>query len=110
MGGVAAVESCIIVSDRDLSDSSDIFRALDPATGVERWQVRYPARGRLDYGNSPRATPLVYNGHVYLLGAFGQLNCVELETGPRRMEARVRRDFGTTEDLVWGVAIVAARG
>lgn len=102
LGGVAAVESCVIVSDRDLSDSQDIFRGLDPRTGAELWQRRYPATGQLDYGNSPRATPLVYEGHAYLLGAFGQLTCVEIATGRVVWKRHIRRDFAASDELVWG--------
>jgi hypothetical protein len=33
----------------------------------------FPAKGKLDYGNAPRATPLLLEDRVILLGAFGQL-------------------------------------
>ena len=35
----------------------------------------------MDYGNSPRATPVIDAGRAYLHGAFGHVTCVELATG-----------------------------
>jgi outer membrane protein assembly factor BamB len=56
---------------------------FDARTGEERWRFEYPAIGSapLDYGNSPRATPLISDGKVYVLGAFGHLHCLDLATG-----------------------------
>ena len=104
VGGLAATEQCVIVSDRDLADKSDVFVALNPTTGEQLWRLRYAAIGHLDYGNSPRATPLIHDRHAYLLGAFGQLHCVELDTGRIVWKRHIRRDFGADDQLVWGVA------
>ncbi len=81
LAGVAAERSVVVVADRDAGDTDDVFRGLETADGKELWQVSYPAPGELDYGNSPRATPLIEDGVVYLLGAHGHLNAVELESG-----------------------------
>jgi outer membrane protein assembly factor BamB/ABC-type phosphate/phosphonate transport system substrate-binding protein len=81
LSGIAATEREVIVADRDPLDQNDVFRCLDAATGVELWKLEYPAPGKLDYGNSPRATPLIHEGKVYLLGAFGDLHCVDLADG-----------------------------
>lgn len=85
IGGLAATENEVIVSSRDRLDESDVWISLDARTGQERWRYASPAPpfggAPLDYGNSPRATPLIAEGRLFLLGAFGQLHCVELETG-----------------------------
>lgn len=94
----------VIVSDRDLLDSSDIFRCFRAATGEEAWTVRYFAKGNLDYGNSPRATPLIAGDLVFLYGAFGHLHCVELETGKILWKKEVRKEFGATDEMKWGMA------
>lgn len=46
---------------------------LDPLTGglICKYEIR--AEGQLDYGNSPRATPIIGAETIYLQSAFGQL-------------------------------------
>jgi outer membrane protein assembly factor BamB len=104
VGGVAVAGGLVLVGDRDLADAGDVFHAIDAATGERLWTLEYPAAGRLDYGNSPRATPLVHDGHAYLLGAFGHLHCVRLEDGEVVWQRHLRDDFGVTGELVWGVS------
>jgi ABC-type phosphate/phosphonate transport system substrate-binding protein len=81
LSGIAATGQEVIVADRDADDQCDIFRCLAADNGAQLWELRYPAAGALDYGNSPRATPLIHDGKVYLLGAFGDLHCVNLADG-----------------------------
>jgi outer membrane protein assembly factor BamB len=66
------------------------------------WTFDHPASGQLDYGNSPRATPLIAGDYVYLQGAFGDLHCVEIETGTIVWSKNFELDFGATADLPWG--------
>jgi outer membrane protein assembly factor BamB len=86
-----------------LNDTVDLFRCLSAADGKEVWARRTPAAGNLDYGNSPRATPLVHDGHAFLLGAFGDLACVDLATGKARWSLNVRDEFDATDERKWGV-------
>ena len=81
LSGIAATEKRVIVADKDAEKRNDIWRCLRAADGKQQWQVTYPAAGELDYGNSPRATPVIREGRVYLLGAFGDLHCVRLADG-----------------------------
>lgn len=83
VGGLAATENEVIVSGRDTLDEADLWLALDAKTGRERWRYVSPAPARtpLDYGNSPRATPLIAEGRLFLLGAFGHLHCLDLSNG-----------------------------
>ena len=104
VGGVAVAEGVVVVGDRDLTDERDVFHAFDAATGERLWMVDYPAAGRLDYGNSPRATPCIEDGLVYLLGAFGHLHCCRLRTGDVVWNRHIRDEFGAVDELVWGVA------
>jgi outer membrane protein assembly factor BamB len=62
------------------------------------------ARGNLDYGNSPRATPLIAGDLALLYGAFGQFHCVELRTGKIVWTKDVRKEFGAEEEMKWGMA------
>jgi len=101
LSGVAATERYVIFSDRDSLDRYDIFRCLRVEDGREVWKLEYPAAGRLDYGNSPRATPLVADGRVYLLGAFGHLHCVRLSDGHVVWKKHLAADYGA-EPPTWG--------
>lgn len=103
LGGPAVAQGIAVVSDRDTADESDVFHAVDAVTGERRWSLRYPAAGRLDYGNSPRATPLIAGDYVYLLGAFGHLHCVRKDNGKIVWKKHLRQEFEASDDLVWGV-------
>lgn len=94
MAGLAVAQGCVLVADRDPADERDVFRCLDAATGELRWLVEYPAPGQLDYGAFPRATPLVRDGRVWLLGAFGDLRCVRLSDGKLLWKRHLVRDLG----------------
>ena len=81
IGGIAAIDDFVVVSSRDRADQQDVFTCLDAGTGLAFWQFSYLASGELDYGNSPRATPLIADPYVIMQGAFGDLHCLDLETG-----------------------------
>lgn len=102
LGGIAATLQHVIVSDRELNDSTDVFRCLDAATGDEIWTVRYLALGGFDYGNSSRATPLIDEERAYLFGADGDLTCVGLSDGEVVWRMNVRDEFDVTDPLPWG--------
>ncbi|MBM4061450.1 MAG: hypothetical protein FJ265_10215 [Planctomycetes bacterium] len=101
LGGLAATGQFVIVGDRDDNDTEDLWLCLDAATGDVRWRFASAAPGELDYGNSPRATPLLAGDAVFLLGALGNLHCVDLATGRLRWQV----DFATSfpaELPTWG--------
>ncbi|MEM8680146.1 MAG: PQQ-binding-like beta-propeller repeat protein [Planctomycetota bacterium] len=102
LGGIAATSSTVIFGDRDLSDQQDVFQCLDAKSGEPLWSLQYAAPGALDYGNTPRGTPLIADGRVYLQGAMGHLHCVRLVDGEILWKRNLRTDFGATDELVWG--------
>lgn len=85
-----------------MDDFHDVFRCLDASTGTDIWTVRRLAIGALDYGNSPRATPLIHNQYVYCLGALGVLLCIDIETGEVVWERNLSEEFRPAADLPWG--------
>jgi outer membrane protein assembly factor BamB len=93
VGGVVANDDFTIASSRDASDENDLFYCLDSATGVVLWQYQYRAVGELDYGNSPRATPILADPYVITLGAFGDLACLDLDTGEAVWKKNLVKDF-----------------
>ena len=102
LGGVAATRDHVLVSDRELHDTTDAFHCLAAETGKVVWSVRYPALGRLDYGNSPRSTPVIAGGRAYLHGAFGDVTCVEMTTGKTVWQLNTRDEFEPADMPSWG--------
>lgn len=102
LGGLAATPDYVIVSDREVMDTLDVFKCLRAADGKEVWTHRYPAIGTLDFGSSPRATPLIHSGLVFLYGAFGHLSCLELSSGKVVWEMDTRDAFAATDERAWG--------
>jgi len=82
LAGLAATDEVVVVGDRNAEDTGDCFHCLDARTGKTRWTLNYRTLGRLkDYGNAPRATPMLHAGKAYLLGGLGDLYCVDLRDG-----------------------------
>lgn len=105
IGGLAATENEVIVSCRDALDEADVWLCLDARTGHERWRYVSPAPARepLDYGNSPRATPLIAGGRLFLLGAFGHLHCLDMKDGALIWTSHLPLEFGAPVPK-WGYA------
>lgn len=102
LGGIAANEQYVLLGDRDGLDFHDVFRCYDAATGEELWKVESLAIGKIDYGNSPRATPQIIGDLVLLHGAFGELHCVNLADGSPVWKRNLRSEFGVTAEMPWG--------
>ena len=101
MSGLAVGEGCVVTADKDLDDRRDVFRCLDADTGRQLWTIVYPAAGKMDYTNSPRANPVICDRLVYLLGAFGDLHCVELDSGRIVWKKHLVNDFDAKLPM-WG--------
>jgi len=102
LSGVVVDQGRVIVADRDVTDCDDIFRCLDADSGEELWKLQYSAPGDMDYGCSARAAPLIHEGKVFLLGAFGDFNCVDIKTGKVLWKKNILREFGA-KLVEWGM-------
>jgi len=101
LAGIVASDTHVIASDRDEHDIEDVFRCLDAATGRVLWEFKYRASGELDYGNSPRSTPIIHDGRVYTLGAFGHFHCLSLADGKVLWSKNLEIDYNA-EKPTWG--------
>lgn len=101
IGGIAATDQWVVVGSRDLLDTSDVFTCHRMADGVEVWRITYPAPGKLDYGNSPRATPVIHGRYVILQSAFGQLTVADLSTGEIVWQTHFQFEYGA-QVPTWG--------
>ncbi len=86
----------------DHSGDRDIVRALDVATGSERWRYPYVESARHVYGFA-RATPTVADGRVYTLSREGLLHCLDARRGALLWKRSLREDFSGTSPM-WGYA------
>ena len=102
MGGIAANDKYVVFGDRDQDDFQDVYRCFHADTGEPHWEIERLAVASLDYGNSPRATPLFIGSTVVFQGAMGNLLCVELADGTVRWEKSFRDEFPVDGELPWG--------
>lgn len=101
IGGISSDGQHVLVGSRNLRDTSDVFTCHDLDDGRELWRVSYPAIGKLDYGNSPRATATFVDDNVLLQGAFGKLVLASLKDGSSIWEHDFQLDDGA-EVPIWG--------
>jgi outer membrane protein assembly factor BamB len=102
LAGLSVSDGRLIIAERDLTDQYDYYRCLNADNGDLLWQVAFPASGQLDYGQTPRATPVVHGGKAYLLGAFGGLRCVDAANGSTLWQRDLPREFQATLPT-WGM-------
>lgn len=94
IGGVAATDEFVVLSSRDSNDKSDWFEVLDAESGISMFKLSYLSESELDYGNSPRVTPLIVDSRAYCLGAKGNLHCLDLESGKVVWKKHLVEDLG----------------
>lgn len=102
LAGLSVSGGRVFLAERDFADAQDVYRCLNADTGELVWLAAFPAPGKLDYGQSPRATPVVHEGRAYLLGAFGELRCVNAATGKLFWKRDLPREF-KAELPTWGM-------
>lgn len=78
--------------------------ALDSGSGQVKWQHAYEAPYRIDFPSGPRATPIIDGGRVYVLGAMGDLLCLEAADGKLAWKVNLMKHLELAEPPVWGWA------
>ncbi len=102
LAGLSISEERLILAERDFAEEHDLYRCLNANNGDLLWLAQFPARGKLDYGQSPRATPVIHDGRAYLLGAFGDLRCVNVCNGKLIWERHLPSEF-KAQLPTWGM-------
>jgi outer membrane protein assembly factor BamB len=114
--GPAVADGRVYVTDRILdggqSDPENPFQRTD-TTGKERilcfeadsgkllWEKAVRGKYTMSYPCGPRATPVVGDGKVYVLGAMGDLNCYDAKTGKPIWGKNLGKEYDA-EVPVWG--------
>jgi outer membrane protein assembly factor BamB len=74
---------------------------LDATTGLMLWQHEYECPYSISYASGPRCTPTVDDGRVYVVGAEGNLLCLNTADGNLLWEKNFKRDYEAQTPL-WG--------
>ena len=98
--GLAVAKGYVVVADH--AKKTDFYRAYKSATGQAVWTFSVPNTLEMDYGASPRATPLIHRGKVVCIGAAGDVHCLDLKTGKCAWEKDYRKDFQAGKVPTWG--------
>ena len=87
------------------SSGAERVHCLDERTGKVLWTFRGEkvSYARLGYASGPRATPTVDGERVYVLGAVGDLYCLDVKSGRKLWHRNFPRDLGATAPM-WGFA------
>ena len=83
----------------------EVVVAYDVMTGRELWTNAWNERFTqwMGGGEGPRATPSWADGHVFALGARGELRCLDAATGRTVWRTNILKDAGA-KNLRWGMA------
>ena len=82
-------------------EGSERLRALDVKTGEEVWAYAYDRPYEISYPQGPRATPTVHENRVYLMGAMGDLTCLDADNGARQWAVNLPDLLGCKVPI-WG--------
>jgi len=87
-------------------EPEDVERILgfDAVNGTLIWRHVYPVSYKgVSYDNGPRATPTVFRGRVYTLGAVGHLKCLDAASGEIVWSRDLAGEFGAKVPI-WGLS------
>jgi outer membrane protein assembly factor BamB len=76
---------------------------LNAETGKELWATPTGNAYREGQGNGPRATPTIDGDKVYVLGANGDLACLELASGKKVWGGNILQEFNAN-NITWGIS------
>jgi len=99
-GGVAVRDGEVYFLEQDQATGKTTLRCLDFATGAEKWRYTF-ADPKMPYG--ALSTPTVDQRFVFVIGAGGEMHCLDRKTHASRWQANLVADF-TGKVAEWGVS------
>jgi outer membrane protein assembly factor BamB len=82
----------------------EVVAAYDVETGRELWTASWDGEFREAMGgDGPRATPTYHDGRVYALGALGELQCLDAQTGKLHWRRNILEE-NDAGNLPWGMS------
>lgn len=83
----------------------EVVAAYDLVTGNETWTHSWDARYmEAQGGPGPRSTPTYDDGNLYVMGALGDLWCLDAQTGEPLWNTNVLEDYNS-DNLFWGTSV-----
>jgi len=104
-GGYAAfaVEGDLAVTIEQRG-TKEVITAYKVSTGEPLWNFSYSALfSETMGGDGPRATPTINGKQVFVLGATGELRCIELLTGKSLWHVNILND-AEMKNITWGMS------
>ena len=108
ISSVAVVDGRLYTMGNDGANTT--VYCLNPETGGEIWAHVFPSPGPRNnfpgggtpFPGGPTSTPVVDDGHVYVIGRFGQVFCLNADTGAVVWSLDYEKDFPGYELPTWG--------
>jgi outer membrane protein assembly factor BamB len=113
--GLCVADGKLFVTDHQ--GKQDVVRALDKATGAERWHFAYDDAPNASFGFA-RSTPAFDAGRLYTFSRTGKLHCLGAADGKPLWSADCVKDLGgqrprfgyTASPVVAGGALIVVPG
>ena len=92
--GVAVADGVVVAGFSD--GTNDVLGAYEVETGKEKWRHVLDATyiGTDGAHTGPITTPLIYQGHVYMLAPRGKFVAVDLEKGKEVWAVNIAEEYG----------------
>lgn len=100
-GGPAIKDGKVYLLDRD-DAVGDNLRCFDLSSGRELWNFAYDAPGSVMFPGS-RSVPTVDGQHVYSCGPYGDLYCVDVNSGKPVWHKNIWKNFGGERIPMWAL-------
>jgi len=101
-GGAAVRDGCVFILDRP-QGAGDVLLCLDLYTGDELWRCPHGGAGTLSFDGT-RSTPSVGPEHVYTIGPYGHVACIDRKTRALEWSVYLKTRFNVFLLPKWGVA------
>jgi outer membrane protein assembly factor BamB len=72
---------------------SEFIAGYDRMSGKEGWRCSIGKLFKEEFGDGPRATPLIDGNHAYIYNSWGHLYCVDIRTGTLKWKAELSDHF-----------------
>lgn len=117
--GIAIADGIAVTGFSD--GESDFVAALNVATGAERWRHRLGKayKGHSGSDDGPTASPTIHDGSVFMLGPWGRVLALDLESGKELWSHQIDEEYGavapeygfsSSPAVVQGVVVVQTGG
>lgn len=91
--GPAVAGGIVYFIDYSRKSKEDVVRAIDLATGKDKWTVNYPDAVQENYGYN-RSTPAIDDGMLYYINSAGDVYCLKQADGTLAWKKSLLADYG----------------